>query len=237
MTVVNCACVIHGDKYDWSYVEKLYSMLRRHIKSDIVFHVFTEESRPVPDHMIKHSLVEWPGIAGPRKSWWYKMQMFDPAHISGQVLYLDLDVIIVDDLDWIFNLNPEYFWTIKDWRHMWRPLWRGMNSSVMYWDTQKFRHIWDEFRQQELNDVTRHYHGDQDFVNAVLSDRDRQFFKDDYVVSWRWQIKDGGLDFKTREYRYPDSGSVLPPGAKIAVFHGNPKPHEIVDPFVAKYWV
>lgn len=233
---VNCACVIHGDKYDWSYVEKLYSMVQRHVSRDVSLHVFTEASRSVPTHMIKHSLIDWPGVSGPKKSWWYKMQMFDPAHITGQILYLDLDVIIVDDLNWVFDLDSKYFWTIRDWRYLWRPEWRGINSSVMYWDTEKFKQIWDDFQTQDRSQIIKRYHGDQDFINASLDDQHRQFFRDDYIVSWRWQIKDGGLNFKNRQYNRPDMGSILTPHAKIVVFHGDPKPHEISDPFVEKYW-
>lgn len=70
---VDCACVIHGKLYDWVYVDKLYAMLTRHFTRPVVLHVFTESDRPVPEPYVKHSLINWPGIGGPRKSWWYKM--------------------------------------------------------------------------------------------------------------------------------------------------------------------
>lgn len=236
MTVLDCACIIHGDKYDWIYVDRLYDMVRSHLTCDVRFHVFTESSRTVPDHMIKHCLTEWPGISGPRKSWWYKMQLFDPSHIAGRILYLDLDVVITGNLDWMQDLSEEYFWTIRDWRYLWRPYWDGMNSSVMLWDTRRFQQIWDEFRTQKIDDVTKRYHGDQDYLDDAVQDHDRRFFPDNAIKSWRWQIKDGGWDFKTRTYKDPASGSTLDAQTKILVFHGKPKPHEIDDPIVEKYW-
>ena len=69
-SITDCACVIHGTGYDWQYVEKLYNMLSRNLPNGIRFHVYTEATRPVPDHMIKHALQEWPGIAGPQREWW-----------------------------------------------------------------------------------------------------------------------------------------------------------------------
>lgn len=234
---LDCACVIHGDKYDWIYVERLYNMLKQNLSCDVKFHVFTESQRPVPSHMIKHELIDWPGISGPRKSWWYKMQMFDPSRISGQILYLDLDVIIVDQLDWLLDLDTRYFWTIRDWKYLWRPSWQGVNSSVMYWNTVEFGKIWDEFQTAGAIKIAGKYRGDQDFISDALAEKSKRFFVESWVLSYRWQVQDGGLDPKTRKYRYPGAGSVLTPGAKILVFHGSPKPHEIIDPFVQNLWV
>jgi hypothetical protein len=78
---IDVACVIHGTKYDWCYVERLFNMVTRHSTRPIRFHVFTESDRSVPDYMVKHVLHDWPGIAGPKKSWWYKMQMFEPGRV------------------------------------------------------------------------------------------------------------------------------------------------------------
>ena len=71
---IDCACVIYGDTYSWTYVERLYSMLNRHLSADIRLHVYTEAERPVPDPMIKHVLTSW-GDLGHRRNWWYKMQL------------------------------------------------------------------------------------------------------------------------------------------------------------------
>ena len=234
---VDCACVIHGDKYDWCYVERLYNMVQRHSTRPVRFHVFTEPNRSVPDHMVKHVLHDWPGIAGPKKSWWYKMQMFEPGRVSGRLLYFDLDTVIVDNIDWMQGLDARYFWSIRDFRHLWRPSWKGMNSSVMLWDTSRFAWIWREFQQNDVKTQTRLFHGDQDFLNSVLTEKDLKFIDESLIKSWRWQIKDGGMDMKTRVYRRPDAGSVLLPGVKILIFHGSPKPHDVHDPVIEQNWV
>ena len=61
---VDCACVIHGTGYDFTYVDRLYSMLNRHLSRGARLHVYTEAGRPVPNHMIRHDLTEWPGVTG-----------------------------------------------------------------------------------------------------------------------------------------------------------------------------
>jgi hypothetical protein len=232
----NFACVIHGNMYDWRYVENLYNMLQVNTRHEVKFHVFTEPSRPVPAPMIKHDLINWPGISGPKKAWWYKMQMFDPAHVPGNLLYMDLDVVITGSIDWIWGLSPHHFWAVRDFRHLWRPSWTGLNSSIMYWDTERWKRIWASFQTRNILDTARQFHGDQDFLNVAVDFKDRRFFDSDAVQSWRWQIKDGGLDIKTRTYRRPNTGTVLDPKTSVMIFHGSPKPHEITDSVVSGYW-
>lgn len=234
---VNCACVIHGDMYSWIYVDRLYSMLSRNLARPIRLHVWTESHRQVPPHMIKHNLEEWPGISGPRQSWWYKMQMFNPDIFPGQLLYFDLDVVLVRPIDWILECSPDHFWAIRDFKYLQRPTWQGMNSSVMYWNNEKFRNIWKEFNNRGVSDISKHFPGDQDFLNSVVPQRDLRFFNENLVQSWRWQVSDGGLDLRTRTVRSPNSGALIDSNVSVVVFHGKPKPHEVRDQTIIQHWI
>jgi hypothetical protein len=234
--MINCACLIHGDAYKWEYVEKLNSMLSRNFSQPVSLHVFTEASRHVPDSMIKHSLTDWPGVHGARKAWWYKLQMFDPDNFAGQLLYFDLDVVISGNLDWITHLPPSYFWTIRDFKYLQRPTWQGINSSVMYWNTLKHSNVWNSFQKANLADTMIKYKGDQDFITAIINKRDLRFFDEQAVQSWRWQIHDGGQDLLTRKYQNPGGGAAVNPATSIVVFHGRPKPHEVLDPYIIRHW-
>lgn len=237
MKTIDCACVIHGTAYDYIYVERLYNMLQRHLTPKVHLHVFTEDARSVGPKMIKHVLTEWPEIKGPKRGWWYKMQMFDPKHNLDRLLYFDLDVVIVRNIDWIWQLKPDYFWAIRDFKYLWRPKWTGINSSVMCWDTQKFGWIWQRFHDNNLDITMRRYHGDQDFLSAVLPAQDLRYLDPEQIKSWRWQVKDGGLDFKTRLYAAPGTGSKIDINTSVLIFHGHPNPHEITDPAIQSHWV
>lgn len=232
---IDCACVIHGDVYDWTYVEKLYAMLNRNISRGIKLHVYTEPSRSVPSHMVKHNLVDL-GISGPKKSWWYKMQMFNTEHHRGPLLYFDLDVIIARNIDWIWQLPLNYFWYLRDFKHIWRPTHYGINSSVMWWNTTNYGHIWNGFNNQPINQILKKYHGDQDYLSEAILETDRRNFDINRIKSWRWQALDGGYDFRRRCYRTPGSGTILDLDTSILVFHGNPKPDKVQDPLVVHYW-
>lgn len=233
---IDCACVIHGDRYAWQYVENLRSMLMRHLPIDFRLHVFTEPKRTVPEPMIRHDLVEWDEVSNTKRAWWYKMQMFDPAHGLNRLLYFDLDVVITDSLAWVLALNPNYFWAINDWRHLWKPHWRGLNSSMMFWEQDRFSQPWEYVRTHARRDMFRNFHGDQDLLTAVLPPDQVRYFDDQRVRSWRWQIKDGGMDARTRKYARPGTGTVLPPETSVVVFHGHPKPHEVQDGVIEQHW-
>lgn len=232
---IDCACVIHGDAYGWEYVDRLYSMLSRHITPGIRLHVYTEEHRIVPAPYIKHSLLNW-GLSGPKKAWWYKIQLFNSAYHRGPLLYFDLDTVIVDNIDWIWNLNLNYFWAIQDFKHLWRLEHYGINSSVMWFDTGRFDYIWDKFNQEHISRIVSKYHGDQDFINEAISSNDRRLFDSARVKSWRWQCLDGGYNFAQRRFLAPNTGTTVLEPTSILVFHGNPKPSEVADPVILKHW-
>ena len=232
---IDCACVIHSDGYTWDYVERLYNMLDRHITPGIRLHVYTEAERPVPAKFIKHELTDWQ-IAGRKKSWWYKIQLFNPEYHSGPLLYFDLDTVITGKIDWIWQTPSNYLWAVRDFKHLWRPGFNGINSSVMWWDTRKYAYIWEHFNKQNLTQITSKYHGDQDYITEMIPVHDRRFFDTDRVKSWRWQCLDGGYDFVKRRHLTPTVGTQILPNTSILVFHGNPKPAQITDPVVQQHW-
>lgn len=236
-TVIDCACVIHGTGYDWSYVERLYNMLTRHIPQGIRFHVYTEHDRSVPPHMIKHIIDEWPGISGPKKSWWYKMQLFNTAHHSGDLLYFDLDTVILRDISWITDLPTDYFWGIRDFRYLQGINYQTINSSTMWFNVSNFSYVWDQFVKDGIDLVAKQYPGDQDYITKVIDVNRRRHFEDKYFESYRWQCLDGGYDFMYRKHRTPGSGVSIAGDTCVVVFHGKPKPHNITDPEIVKLWV
>ncbi len=232
---IDCACVIHGTAYDWTYVDRLYNMLSRHISCGINLHVYTESHRPVPAPMIKHALTDL-GISGPKQSWWYKVQLFNTQHFRGPLLYFDLDTVITANIDWIWQLNLRHFWTVRDFKHLWRPNNNDSNSSVMWWNTAQYDYVWQEFNARKLPELMKQYRGDQDFITDVVPLNRRCFFDTKKVKSWRWQCLDGSYDFNHRKYHSPGSGTIIDTDTSILVFHGHPKPNKITDPVIIQHW-
>jgi hypothetical protein len=185
--------------------------------------------------MIKHVLTDW-NIAVPRRAWWYKMQLFDPSQHAGPLLYFDLDTVIVRNIDWIWQQPTAYFWAVRDFKYLWRPASTGLNSSVMWWDTARYAHVWHEFLQQNLSNIMHRYHGDQDYISASIAENQRRMFDVDQIQSWRWQCVDGGYNFGKRRHHAPGSGTCISDAASVLIFHGNPKPDQVQDPVVLEHW-
>ena len=236
LSLVDCACVIHGTGYDWIYVERLYNMLSRNLPNGIRFHVYTEHDRLVPDHMIKHVLTNWPEISGLKRAWWYKLQLFNSEHHQGNLLYFDLDTVILRDISWIRQLPTEYLWGIRDFKHLQRPGYSTLNSSVMWWNVDHMSWVWDQFNTTNVVNTSRQYPGDQDYLYAVLGHNRIRYLEDSQIQSWRWQCLDGGYDFNTRRHKIPGQGTQIPGSTSVLVFHGRPKPHEINDKVVQDLW-
>jgi len=211
-------------------------MLSRNLPNGMQFHVYTEHDRLVPDHMIKHVLTDWPEISGLRRAWWYKLQLFNSEHHQGNLLYFDLDTVILRDISWIPQLPTEYLWGIRDFKHLQRPGYSTLNSSVMWWNVDRMSWVWDQFNTTNVVNTTRQYPGDQDYLNAVLGHNRIRYLEDSQIQSWRWQCLDGGYDFNTRRHKIPGQGTQIPGSTSVLVFHGKPKPHEISDKVVQDLW-
>ncbi len=235
LTPIDCACVIHGNAYSWTYVEKLHSMLTRHLASSVRLHVYTEESRSVPEPYIKHVLTDW-GISGHRRSWWYKMQLFNSELFAGPLLYFDLDIVITGNIDWIAQCPLQYFWAVHDFKHLWNPTDYSINSSIMWWDTRQFNWVWQQFQEQRLEQIISKHHGDQDYISQTIIQKQRRFFDSEQIKSWRWQALDGGYNFQSRKYKNLGTGTEILPSTSVLVFHGKPKPADVLDPVIIQHW-
>lgn len=229
---LTCACLIHGDKYSFDYVNKLYSQLTRAFTQPITLHVFTEADREVPQPYVKHSLVDW-NLGGANRAWWYKMQLFNRGHFEDTVIYFDLDMVVTSSLDWLTQLSENYFWSIQDFKYLWRPSSTMMNSSVMVWNASKFWHISDEF---DLKRACSLHRGDQEYLSSIIKPPLLKFLPHQSAWSWRWQAAEGGYDFVHRCHRMPGQPAFIPDSVSLLVFHGDPKPHEVGDPLVKKHW-
>ena len=164
------------------------------------------------------------------------MQLFNTQHHAGPLLYFDLDTVIVGNIDWIWTQPLQYFWAVRDFKYLWRPAHTGINSSIMWWDTRHFGQVWQDFQSQDLDKIVSKYHGDQDFISAVVLPDQRRFLDSNRILSWRWQCVDGGYDFGRRRCRAPGTGSSFLHDTSVLVCHGSPKPIDIQDSAVVQHW-
>lgn len=214
-------------------------MVRRHLSAEHTFHCVTEDGRGL-DADIVASPLPGPDLGG----CWNKLRLFAGSigPPGAVILYLDLDVVVVDSLDPLLECDPEAgFLGQPDWN---RPLFPQFNSSVMRIRSgtheEVLRRFIQEFsagklrRRDEWDGTTRardkvvywrgwrRFGGDQEWISAQLKPRRRvreRAFPAGWIVSYKRHARQR-----------------VPAGAKIIVFHGSPKPHEVDDPYVREHW-
>mgnify|MGYP000284633957 CR=1 FL=1 len=121
-------CMKWGTKYGADYVNRLYNMVKRHTTIDFKMVCLTDRTEGI-DPAVQCFPI--PSLALPEGSperGWNKLSTFEPDlyGLKGNLLFLDLDVVIVDNIDDFFTY-PGDFLIIHDWKRPWRVT---GNSSV-----------------------------------------------------------------------------------------------------------
>ena len=240
--MIDVACVCVGDKYDPAlYVDQLYKGLCKQLNEDFNLTVLTDTPNnpfynTIPCRTVQ--VPDWKGLYGPRAAWWFKMYLYSPdAGFTGTVLYFDLDVILLKNIDKFLTHEPGGFVLCHDFNRKWIPSYNVSNSSVMRWFAPHYFHIWEEFNKARDEFIAK-FHGDQDFMTHYFKDRDdKSWWPHDWAMSWKWEIYRGGLiqsgtglnDDGTwpaapEKYHQPEQPWIIPHDCSVVVFHGEPKP-------------
>ena len=229
-------CLKHGSKYSSEYVNKLYSMCKRHLTIPFEFVCFTDDLRGI-DANIKTITLKEIGVSG----WWYKPMFFDKNFpLDGTLLYMDLDIVINANIDKLFTYQPDKFCIIRDFNRSLRSDWNRMNSSIFRLQSCSMGYVYDEFMKDHGINMRR-YHGDQDWIYEQVKPKVQtwSFWPDDWILSYKWEMRDRNDLIKNhnqpRNFRDKKEPKLLP-NTCVAVFHGEPHPHQCEDDWVKENW-
>lgn len=227
-------CLKHGTKYDSAYVNTLYSMIKRNCTVDYEFVCFTEDSSGLDKDIRTLPLPHIPATKG----WWYKTFFFSPDFpLKGTILYLDLDVIIFRNIDNLFTFCPGQFCILKDFNRSIRPDWKKFNSSVFRLESGSQAHVYNNFIKDPATPIRR-FHGDQDWIFDQIR-KDFQYWPDSWIQSYKWEMRGRPAMVRdnrgSRNFSAPGTPKILD-DTSIAVFHGEPNPHNCVDPWCKENW-
>jgi len=228
-------CLKHGTKYSADYVNKLYNGVKRHCTLDFEFVCLTEDPSGINDDI---TVLPLPGgISG----WWCKPYIFsNDLPLKGTVLYIDLDVVIANNIDKLFTWQPDRWCTLRDFTRVMRPTWHKYNSSVIRFRVGDLDFVWTEYKKDRIN-IEKRLHGDQDWLFEVTHKKQSaMLYPDEWIQSWKWEIRKdrtfahGGIRgtrrLRTIEHCKPKSECC------ITVFHGDPNPENCLDPWVVDNW-
>lgn len=133
----------------------------------------------------------WPG-------WWSKMEAFDPDLISGDVLLMDLDTVVLE-----LPVMPDHTTVLHD---FYRP--RLMGSGFMFLKEADRVRCWQTFNRDPKRWMrectTRERWGDQGFLHPLIGGS----------AKWGAEVR----SFKVH------CANGVPEGTKVVCFHGKPRP-------------
>ena len=145
----------------------------------------------------------WPGA-------WAKIELFRPGLFDGPVLYLDLDTVVLGELDELARVALDGEFGAVRHRE------GGLDAAVMAWRVDcsfiHRRHAW-------LPEYFRYRHratGPRGFIESELR-----------RAGIGWRAIDTALPGAVIDYADLGAGGVVPPPARLCVFHGRPRPHEL----------
>jgi len=143
--------------------------------------------------------------------WWSKMELFRPNLARlGDILYFDLDTVVVGDLADIAQVR-----TLTLLQDFYRPT--TLQSSLMYLPQEERPAVWKKW-QRSPEMWMRKFRGDQDFLGPAWVDRAErwQALLPGQVVSYKVHVK---------------SQKQVPEDARVVCFHGRPRPWHLKEGF------
>jgi hypothetical protein len=230
-----------GTKYGPEYVNRLYAMVRRHLRGDFRFVCLTDSSAGVRGEV---QCLPIPPLALPEgipERGWTKLTTFsaDLHGLRGTALFLDLDVVIVNDITPFFE-QPGEFLIIHDWKRPWRIT---GNSSVYRFELGSHPEVLERFRV-EHESIRARLRNEQAWLSEYMQQQGvLSYWPREWCASWKYHCVP----------RWPFNHFVppsVPTGARILVFHGVINPPDALAgrsthawrrarpaPWLAQHWV
>lgn len=233
-------CMKWGTKYGPEYVNRLYAMVKRHLRGDFSFVCLTDNDQGVRQEV---RCLPIPSLKLPAhipERGWTKLTTFesDLHHLQGTALFLDLDVVIVDDITPLFE-HPGEFLIIHDWKRPWRIT---GNSSVYRFTLGAHADVLEQFRATQ-EQVRSRLRNEQAYLSEVMHAQGQLRY---WPSAWCRSFKYHCIPtFPLNYWRTPS----IPPGARILVFHGVVNPPDALAgksngnwrrarpaPWIAQHW-
>ena len=228
-------CLKYGDKYSAEYVNKLYSMVKRNLTVPFEFVCFTEDKTGIDENIRIEPIPLISGVQG----WWYKPMFFNPnLGLNGTILFFDLDVVVFKNIDNLFTYEPNKFCIIRDFNRHVIKNYNKFNSSVFRLTTKMHSNVYNDFIKNPSIQIKR-FQGDQDWIRASVKDGEYVYWPDEWIQSYKWEMR-GRPGFNNKPRGQRDFAVNGDPNIKgdtsVAVFHGDPNPHNCKDQWVIDKW-
>lgn len=217
----NIICILWGQKYTEIDVNRLFGMIQRNTSHDIDFHLFSNEALPdLHPAIIRHpEPAQNEAIYHASYNYRKEAALCDNTlgGLSGQrVFFFDLDVVIMDNLDDLFN-HPQdkKFYIINDWNSRGNKVGQATCYSFV---VGTLGYVKDYFEANSEAIIEEFGTASQEYLSAQVIKKfgKLNFWPESWCQSFRFHCLPWGF---LRHLKIPRKPS---PGTKVLAFHGHP---------------
>lgn len=208
-------CMNWGTAYGAEYVNRLYSMVARNITGDFRFVCYTESRVGIRPEVECYDCPRVDIIPEPYCNYgWRKISLWarELEGLTGEVLFIDLDVVITSSLDQFFEY-PGNFCVIRNWT---QPEKRIGNTSVYRFRVGSHPYLLETLVGYSA-DVLAKFPNSQTYISHTV--KEMSFWPDQWCRSFKVHCVPKGI---RRWFVEPG----LPVGTRIVAFPGSPNPHD-----------
>lgn len=165
----NVVCMKWGTRYGPEWVNRLYGMVRRNTTWNVRFVCFTDDARGVRPEVECQPLPEVRFDADKIGKYWPKLGLMQEGlgGLQGMTLFLDLDLLLVDNLDPFFT-HPGRFLIIREWKD---PDLGYGNSSVVRFFIGAEKAVLDRFYATPEDVIVEKYGSkEQNFLTKAVDE-------------------------------------------------------------------
>lgn len=150
---MNIICVSWGNKYT-DYIPKLKKQIKNNCTVDYDFHVLTDKE--LPTHWDNYFIPEKNFFWAYRKLYMFNEDLF-PQFKGDEFLYLDLDILIHQDLKYFKELDMSKPYIVRGWwndikncrKNFGKIKSTPLNSSVIRWNRGQLKPIYDHIENNK----------------------------------------------------------------------------------------
>jgi hypothetical protein len=209
-----------GTQYGPDFVNQLYNGVKANITGKFRFICLTDDAVDFNPEIEVMPLPQIELGTAPIYAGWRKISSFSPQltkppyNLSGEILFMDIDLIISDNIDDFFTYKPNEFCVIENWTQPGRGV---GNTSVYKYVLEDCHYIFEDF-QSRVAQVYDEYPNSQTYTSKMIQSKMPFHY---WPKSWCKSFKVHCMPPRLlRGLLTPKK----PKDCKILVFHGPPKP-------------
>ena len=217
--------------YTSEHVNIMKNMLDRHGCEYDNFVCISDQTEGMPSDIELIAIQDIPQHEG----WWAKIETFNPKlPVTGDNLYIDLDCVVVDNLDCMWDYmpgEPVKLYNVSDFYA--NAVGHKYNSSVIRYRISDFTYIWEHYHTDYAQIQRKYFHGDEQYTSNL--DNNSKCFPKEWIINYEHTILQKGLHHMV-SLKTDITASEIPKDVKIIVFTGGHKPWRCKDNTIQEHY-